>query len=89
VQLAEKSKEEIVSKPKEMVAVNERGRRIGESHPRAKLDDHEIDLLQELLEGGMSLREAADKFDISKAHAGRIKLAKARAQYPARFKRAK
>lgn len=31
------------------VKINEHGRRIGESHPRAVLSDHEIELLQELL----------------------------------------
>jgi hypothetical protein len=30
------------------VQVNEKGRRIGQSHPRAKLNDHEIDLIREL-----------------------------------------
>lgn len=73
----------------EMVAVNDRGRRIGESHPRAKLDDHEIDLIRELLEEGMSLGEAAAKFDISKKHASNIRACKARAQFPAEFKRTK
>lgn len=31
------------------VKINEKGRRIGESHPRAILTDHEVDLLMELL----------------------------------------
>ena len=31
------------------VKINEYGRRIGESHPRAVLSDHEIELLLELL----------------------------------------
>lgn len=33
----------------EDVKINERGRRIGESHPRAVLSDHEVDLLLTLL----------------------------------------
>lgn len=33
----------------QVVKINEQGRRIGESHPRAVLSDHEIELLQELL----------------------------------------
>lgn len=32
-----------------LVKINERGRRIGESHPRATLTDHEVDLLLVLL----------------------------------------
>lgn len=32
------------------VKVNEAGRRVGESHPRAVLTDHEVDLLLELLD---------------------------------------
>lgn len=31
------------------VKINEQGRRIGESHPRAVLSDHEVELLLELL----------------------------------------
>lgn len=33
------------------VFVNEAGRRVGESHPRAKLTDHEVDLIRQLAEG--------------------------------------
>lgn len=34
---------------KQVVKINEHGRRIGESHPRAVLSDHEVDLLMGLL----------------------------------------
>ena len=33
-----------------MVAINELGRRIGETHGRAKLSDHDVDLINGLLE---------------------------------------
>lgn len=33
-----------------LVKINEQGRRVGESHPRAALLDHEVDLLMELLD---------------------------------------
>lgn len=33
-----------------LVKINEHGRRIGESHPRAVLSDHEVALLLELLD---------------------------------------
>lgn len=43
--------------------VNERGCRIGEQHPRARLTDHEIDLIAELYEelapDGRGSKEAA------------------------------
>lgn len=32
------------------VLVNEKGRRVGETHPRARLTDHEVDLIRELHE---------------------------------------
>lgn len=35
--------------PNNFIKLNERGRRIGESHPKATLSDHEVDLLLELL----------------------------------------
>lgn len=47
--------------------MNEAGRLVGESHPLAKLTDAEIDLVLELLAGGMSLRKVADKFGVSKS----------------------
>ena len=36
--------------PNPAVKINEKGRRIGEDHPRAVLSDHEIDLLAGLLD---------------------------------------
>jgi hypothetical protein len=83
-----------VSKTK-VVVVNERGRRIGESHPRAKLTDHEIDLIRELVEelvaGGMKVMEAyrvaAEKFEIHARTAQQIALCMQRAELPARAKR--
>ena len=57
---------------KRIVAVNERNLRIGESHPRAVLTDHEVELLLELREQGFSYSWLAKKFEISKKHAWRI-----------------
>lgn len=48
------------------IAVNEIGRRIGESHPKAKLTDRDIDLIRELHEGhGMGYKTIARKFETS------------------------
>lgn len=87
------------------VAVNERGRRIGETHPRAKLTDHEIDLIRELAEPeldakgkviqrGLTYAEIAAKFDeegkrIAKETVKSIVLCRRRGQTPARAKRIK
>lgn len=38
--------------------------RRGESHPRASCTDHEVRLAIELVEGGMSTRDVATKFDV-------------------------
>ena len=80
-----------------IVAVNEKGRRIGESHPRAKLSDHEIDLLRELIEELIAegkghleaYRIAAEKFEISEHGAKSIHNCRRRAETIARHKRIK
>lgn len=76
------------------VQVNERGRRIGESHPRARLTDHEIDLIRELAEEGMSYREIAQKFEGPTGRAGQVYIGKIvrcekRGQIASRVKRIK
>ena len=58
-----------------IVKINEHGRRIGEAQPRAKLTDHEIDLIRELVaemlaEGltqAQAHRRIAEKFDVQAA----------------------
>lgn len=50
------------------IQISDQGKRCGESHGRAKLTDHEVDLIFELREGGMSAKEIAVKFDISKRY---------------------
>lgn len=64
------------------VAINDKGRRIGQGHPRAKLTDHEVDLIRELIDGGMSLRQIAAKFEVSKSQVHRIGVCEHRAQSP-------
>lgn len=48
------------------VTLNELGRRVGESHPRAKMTDAEVDLVHSLHDDGLSLQVIAEKFDVSK-----------------------
>lgn len=57
---------------RKIVAVNERGLRIGEDHPKASLTDHEVDLIRELGEERdargrrvWGRRKLAAKFDVS------------------------
>ena len=47
------------------VCLNENSRRIGESHPGAKLMDREIEQVFALLEAGFTRAEVAIKFDVS------------------------
>ena len=41
------------------------GWRVGETHHRAKLSDHEVELIRVLREGGMKIVEIARKFECS------------------------
>lgn len=71
-------------------AVNERGLRIGESHPRAVLTDHEVGLLLELREAeGWSYSRLAKVFEISKGAVAKIVSGQRRCQTPAAFRRAR
>lgn len=79
------------------VVVNDAGRRIGESHPRAKLKDSEVDLIRDLVESLVeegktpteAYRIAAEKFEITHGHACNVVTCRRRAQIPARAKRVK
>jgi predicted DNA-binding protein (UPF0251 family) len=51
---------------KKLLSINELGRRIGESHPGAKLTDAEVELVHQLREDGLSLQAIAEKMDVSK-----------------------
>lgn len=56
-----------------IIQLNEQGRRIGESHPGAKLTDAEVDLVLDLLDAGLSLQCVADKMDVTKGCIWKIK----------------
>lgn len=77
----------------EMVHYNERGNRIGESNPRAKLTNHEVDLLREMHEERnadgthrYSLGRLALRFKVPKSTVQDICSGRRRAQTPARVK---
>lgn len=76
------------------VQVNDQGRRIGESHPRGKFTDKEIDMIRELADEGLTYRQIAAKFDepgraIARETVKSIVLCRRRGQTPARAKRIK
>lgn len=47
-------------------------RRIGESHPRAKFTDGEIELMRQLHDDGLTLRAIAEKFECSFSYVGEV-----------------
>lgn len=49
------------------VNLNENNRRVGESHPRAKLLDSEVDQVLALVDAGLSYAQVASKMDVSKS----------------------
>ena len=63
-----------------IIALNDNGRRIGESHPRAKLMDHEVDQVLALLEAGLSYAQVAEKMDVSKSCIAHIATGRRRGQ---------
>ena len=72
-----------------MLAVNDRGQRIGESHPGAVLTDHEVGMLQDLRDEGYSYSRLAAMFEVSKGTVAKILTGQRRCQTPAGFKRAR
>jgi hypothetical protein len=74
------------------IAVNERGYRIGTSHPNCKLSDATIELILELHDAGLSYGQIAAKFDdpdeptVSKSMVYKVCQGLARAQVIARVK---
>lgn len=71
------------------VAVNENGLLIGESHPRAVLTDHEVDLVLALNADGLSYRAIADKMDVSKGCVAKICSGQRRGQVGVKRRRAR
>lgn len=70
-----------------LIAVNDCGLRVGESHPKARLTDHEVDLVRSLFFGGMSYLEIAKKFGVSKWSIARICRFERRTQVAVRLKK--
>ena len=43
------------------------GHRVGSSHSRSKLDEHDVALIRSLHDEGLSCRTIAEKFDVGKS----------------------
>lgn len=69
-----------------VVAINERGLRLGEDHQNAKLTDQEVNRIRELFDEGMTYRTLAEKFDVSKSTIAMICRYERRATTPAAWK---
>lgn len=70
-----------------IVAVNDRGYRIGQSHHNARLTDAEVEIIRKLhLDEKMTYQQIAEKFEISRHTVLDICLFRRRADTPARWK---
>lgn len=72
-----------------LIAINEIGRRVGQSHPQAKLTDRDVELMLTLraLNAAVWTYDAlADKFEVSKSQARNICLGRKRCQLPTDWK---
>lgn len=68
------------------VTFNDRGRRIGDSHPRAKLSNREVELVLQLHAQGVPYSAIAGKFGVSKSCVALICRHERRGQAPALFR---
>jgi hypothetical protein len=80
--------------PTRLVGVDDRGNRVGEDHPRAKLSDDEVELIRQLYEEGqadptkwLSMRAIAEKFECSIGNVCMIVNFNRRASYPVGWRR--
>lgn len=55
-----------------VVKRNADGRRVGQSHPQAKLTDHEVELMRRLHDQGMGYRRLAAIFEVPRTRVQRI-----------------
>lgn len=69
-----------------LVAVNEKGCRIGQDNPAAVLTDHEVDIVFELREEGWGYGRIAKKMEVSKSLIRDIVKGTARFQHAVSYK---
>lgn len=68
-----------------IVALNERGQRIGETHPQAKYSNGEVSLLLSLRDQGLTYSQIAQACGIPKSTVAHICRGARRCQTPARY----
>ncbi len=71
------------------ILLNEKGRRIGESHSNARYSDHEVELMRKLHCDGMRVVEIARKFDAPESTIRAIVSERSRNQIPFEIKEVK
>lgn len=69
-----------------VIALSQKGIRLGEDHQHAKLTNHDVDLIRDLHEQGMTYRVIAEKFECSKSTIAGICQYRRRAETPHRWK---
>lgn len=75
---------------RKIVAVNDKGIRIGEHHPHAKLSNADVDRIRELREDeGKTYAEISRVFNVPKSTVSDICKYRRRAQTPSRWKTVK
>ena len=72
-----------------MIEYNEHGRRIGETHPLARYSDHEVELVHQLREAGLSYGQIAKKLEMPKATVASIVSGRSRCQQAWKWKEEK
>lgn len=71
-----------------LVGISEFGSRVGETHHRARLSDHDVDLIRSLRDDyGLTYQAIADKFECSKSTVRDICKCRRRWQRPEKWKR--
>lgn len=76
-----------IEKRAKLRAVNDRGHVVGESHPRAVLSDHDVDLVLQLRDEGLSLGRIAKAMEVSKGCVQHVCSGKTRSHVVARWVR--
>ena len=64
------------------ISRNERGYRIGQSHPRARSSDHEVELVRDLRDQCWTYSSIARKLEMSKSTVAEILEGRIRCQQP-------
>lgn len=71
-----------------LIALNENGLRIGESHANARLSDWQVEMIRTLHADGLSYSQLAKRFDQSKGAIAKICRYERRNQIPVDWKKA-